>query len=119
MTEWHQRLAVGGEPEQISNHFNLYVGGTVLCHFSLVLGVMTLFDEHRRNAVLPLTLYRRKDAYLVVYQVVVSSWVATLDVLEFLLLMDVDQNVVTDGLAEAGPLDLARLEHRITICKDN
>ena len=48
-----------------------------------------------------------------------ASRVALGDVIELFFFVDVDQHVALDGLGNAGPLDLARLEDDVAIGQDD
>ena len=79
---------------------------------------LALHGEHGGDAVGPLSLHGAEDPDLVVDEDVARSRVASLDILELVFLVDVDEDVVRD-VANAGSSDLARLEDRVTVREDD
>src|SRR5581483_2608133 len=67
----------------------------------------------------PRLLHRRQHADLVVDEHVVLGGIASLDVVELQLLVDVDQHAAFDRVEETRALDLPRLEHDVAVRKDD
>src|SRR5438128_12691484 len=84
-----------------------------------IASVLTLAGEDRGDALAPGFLDRSQDPWLVVDENVVLRRIASLDVIQRLFLVDVDQHVAVHGLPAAGPLDLAGLEDPRTVRKDH
>lgn len=80
---------------------------------------MPLSRKNGRQARSPDFFHRVQDAKLVVYQNVMPSRVAILDVVQLPLLMDVDQDTAFDGLVQPGALDLPGLEDDIAVGQDD
>jgi hypothetical protein len=74
-----------------------------------IFGELSLPGKHCRYPVAPIFLDRRQNPQFVVHHDVVFGWVASHDVLERFLLVNVDKHVTIDRLKDAGALDLARL----------
>src|SRR5439155_1202156 len=75
-----------------------------------VASVLALARKDRGDALAPGLLDRGQDPRLVVHKNVVLRWIALLDVIQRLFLVDINQHVAVHGLRDAGPLDLAGQE---------
>src|SRR5438034_1910502 len=83
-----------------------------------VASVLALARKDRGDALAPGLLDRGQDPRLVVHKNVVLRWIALLDVIQRLFLVDINQHVAVHGLRDAGPLDLAGLEDHVTVGED-
>src|SRR6185437_11275790 len=95
--------------------YRMIRGGGVLRHDRRVQRVVALTGEYRRHPLTPRLLHRIQDTQLVVDQHVVLGWEEALDVVQFLLFVDIDQHAVLERLPQTGALDLARLEHGVPV----
>src|SRR5438874_749937 len=81
--------------------------------------VATLAHEDGRQPLAPRALHRGQDAELVVDQHVALRRIASLDVVQLLLLVDVDEHATADGVEEPRALDLERLEDHVPVGEDH
>ena len=81
--------------------------------------VVPLAGEDGGQALAPRLLDRGEDPHLVVDQHVVVGRVASLDVVELELLVDVDEHAPGRRLAQAGAFDLQRLKHDVAVGQDD
>ena len=79
------------------------------------MGKLALPRQDGSNAVTPHTLHSCQNSRLVVDQHVMASRITPLDVVEFMLFMDIYQNTTANRFEDAGSRDFARLEDDITI----
>jgi hypothetical protein len=77
--------------------------------------VMSLTRKHRGDARPPDLLHGIQDTQLVVDHHVVFRGIQPLDVVQFLLLVDIDQHVPVEGPPQPRALHLARLKHRVAV----
>jgi hypothetical protein len=82
-------------------------------------GEFALAGEHGRDAIAPGLLDGGQDPQLVVHEHVVLGGVVPGDVVQFLLLVDVDEHLAADRLADAGALDLAWLKDDVAVRQDD
>jgi len=111
-----QRLQVG--LEQIGDAAHGHIRSGMRRGDGRVVGELALHWQHSGDAVGPLSLHGAEDPDLVVDEDVARGRVASLDVLELVFLVDVDEDAVRD-VANAGSSDLAGLEDRITVSEDD
>ena len=76
---------------------------------------MALLRVNSRDPRSPQILGRGQNAQLVVDQHIVFGRIPRFYVVQFLLLMHIDQYVAIHCIKETGALDLVRLENRISI----
>jgi Acetokinase family len=81
--------------------------------------IVPLFGKHGRHAFAPDFLHRGQDAQFVVDQDVMIGRVDTPHIVEFLLLVDVDEDAVVEGFPQARSFHLARLEHGVAVGQDD
>jgi hypothetical protein len=86
------------------------VGGGVAGHGRRVAGVVALPDEYRRDALVPVPLHGGQDAQLVVHHEVGPAGEPRFHLAKLPLLVDVNEDVAADGVPQARPHDLTRLE---------
>ncbi len=111
-----QRVIV--EIDERGDVFDRDVGLRVRRHVGRV-RVVPLAGEDGGQALAPRLLDRGEDPDLVVDQHVVVGRVASLDVVELELLVDVDEHAPGDGSRQAGAFDLQRLKHDVAVGQDD
>src|ERR1700730_5228271 len=104
---------------QIADAFDRHVGSGEIRGGDRGMGKLPLPRQYRGHPVAPNFLYLSQNSRFVVHQDVVSRGVALLDIIQFLLLVDVYQHVSLDGLKDTGALDLARLEDDVAVGQDH
>ena len=82
---------------QIADAFDRDVGRRKAGEMLRLMRIVALSHEDRGDAASPHALHGGQDASLVVHQDIVVSGMAPLDVVEFALLVDVDQDVPVDS----------------------
>src|SRR5438128_1628187 len=102
--------------QKVADAFDRQVGRTIGLRIA---SVLTLARKDRRDALAPRFLDCGQDSRFVVYQYIVLRRIAARDVIQLFFLVDVDQHVALHGLPDAGPLDLARLEHHVAVREDD
>src|SRR3954447_26493820 len=74
------------------------------------MGKLALPRQYSGNAVTPCTLHCCKNSRLVIDQHVMVSRIAPLDIVEFMLFVDIYQDTTLDRFEDAGSLYFARLK---------
>src|SRR5262249_47110247 len=99
--------------------FNCNIGRRKCADRLWIASIATLAREHGRNAVLPEALNRSQDAQLVVDDDVVFGRKATLDVIESLFLVNIDQYTAIDRVGQAPLFNFVWLKDDVPIGQDN
>src|SRR5580704_15014652 len=82
-------------------------------------GKLPLPGEHSGHAVTPRGLDRSQNPRLVVYEDIMGGGIAALDVVEFRLLVDIDQHMAVDRREDPRAFHLARLEDDVAVGQDD
>ena len=79
------------------------------------MGKLALPRQYSGNAVTPRALHCCQDSRLVIDQHVMVSRIAPLDIIEFMLFVDVYQDTTINRFEDAGSLYFARLKDDVTV----
>ena len=79
------------------------------------IGKLALPRQYSGNAVTPRALHCCENSRLVVDQYVMVSRIASLDIIEIMLFVDVNQDTTVNRFEDAGSLYFARLKNNVTI----
>src|SRR3954447_26655683 len=79
------------------------------------MGELTLPRQYSGNAVTPHTLHCCQDSRLVIDQHIMVSRIASLNIVEFVLFVDVYQNTTVNCFEDTGSLYFARLKDNIAV----
>ena len=83
--------------KQVADALHRQVRGRTCGNNFCVVGILTLTRKNGGHAVTQDFLDGGQYAWLIVHQDIVLSWVAPLDVIQRLFLVNIDQNVVVEG----------------------
>jgi hypothetical protein len=83
------------------------------------MSIVPLPWEHGGHPRAPDVLDCREDSDLVVDQHIVITRIPPLDIVEFLLFMNIDQHMAIHSLEKTGPFDFSWLEHHVPIRQDD
>src|SRR5208283_2977041 len=104
---------------QFPDAINGVISGWVRADKFVIERIVALAREHRSYAFAPYPLDRSQDPNLIVHQNVVLRGVAVLDVVQFVLLVDVNQCGAVESFMQSCSADLLWLENHVSIGKDH
>src|SRR6476661_7609214 len=101
--------------KQIANPLHRQIRGRISGDGLRVVSVLTLTREYRCYTVTPDFLDRVQDAQLVIHQNIALSRVTTLDIIECLFLVNINEHLAVYSFEDTRAFDLARLKHHIAV----
>ena len=115
----HRRRPLRIGVEQLADPVDRDVRRRMCCGDRGVVGELALARKHGGHALAPELLCRGEDAQLVVDEDVPLGRVPALEIVELELLVDVDEHVTLDRLANARTVNLPRLVDRVPVRDDD
>ena len=101
--------------DQIADVLDRDIGRGVQARVDRVERVMTLAREHRRQTIAKDRFHCRQQPHFIVDHDVVARRMLALNLFEHLLLVNVDQHAAFHRIPQARTLNLAGLEHHVTV----
>ena len=101
--------------KQIADVFYGYVSRRIFRKDLRILCIMALPGKNGREPLAPCLFHGRQDTQLVVHHDILICRIPLFHIRELELFMNIDEDVVVNGLHQSRALDLARLEDHVTV----